>query len=412
MALPATITGFTRGTASPNNLGHMGPFKASDGDLFVVGLDANIVPADEVEVYRSPDGGNTWGSAVQTTRESSGPPNADTILSVDVNPDGDTLRVVWTTGNWADGMTTRFDVEYQEFNMATNSWSGSIDVVDSPAINTMLTARKYASVASRTSDVVIFYRGDDGASMGNDFIRVAYARGTAGSWGTTGQDPRSTAQSGEVHFYASGGVIVGSVAGDCHFVWLGASSDGEASTLRADNTVSTFVTHADFGSLDNTSRTTTTWAGASQQKIIAHQANTKTYRLEEDGSNDIALDRLLEQTHNNVAIAPRSYSYDPDNDELYAVFEELVDDLWYNFATDPDSDTDVSWGAGFEQQAATLGLVSTEFYTHSSGNGGDGVIGILYDDDGTWKYDEIVVTAGAAPIYPPFPRRQLTTVRM
>ncbi len=79
-----------------------------------------------------------------------------------------------------------------------------------------------------------------------------------------------------------------------------------------------------------------------------------------------------------------------------------------------------SWGTDTTELDADdiVGWVRAITFTHSSGNGGDRVIGILHDihpdpgGTGGVKYREIVRATPVAGAFPPFHRRKLTTVRM
>ena len=83
------------------------------------------------------------------------------------------------------------------------------------------------------------------------------------------------------------------------------------------------------------------------------------------------------------------------------------------------SDDEAAWITDTEEQdAVTCHYIRSQVFTHSSGNGGATVLGYVWDQGsngdapGFTRYDEIVLVAGGAAVYPPFPRKQRRSVRM
>jgi hypothetical protein len=385
----------------PSGYGHLGPFVASDGDLFIVGHGGTTA----IEVLRSTDGGSAWGTPVASTAGR----NVDYLSSTQ---SGDTLYVAWATVTYASGMNTLYDLEYREFNMATNAWAGSVDIVDSPNLDTATI--RTPDVARRTSDTVILYSGDHHVDMGNDFSSVVYARGTAGSWGTTGV--AVAANTGGVNWHP-GLAIVGSQAGECHFIWgrITATDALEARTLDGANSLSTMVSQGyGSGSPFPISAHAVTWDDAGTQRIAiikdAAASALNVERYNEDASDDIAhTDTTSDITGAFTADASgirRALALDPSSDDVYAFASGDgvgESDLYHTVGTDAQS-----FGSMTEDEdAITAVRISSSGYSRSGDK-----IGYIVDNSGTTIFGEIDLGGGAAPVYPPFPRRPHTSVRM
>ena len=106
---------------------------------------------------------------------------------------------------------------------------------------------------------------------------------------------------------------------------------------------------------------------------------------------------------------------DDTDDEFVAVWTDEADNtLMRSDVRDP------TWGTDTTELDADdiVGWVRAITFTHSSGNGGSRVIGIMHDihpvpgGTGGVKYREIVRATPVAGAFPPFHRRKLTTVRM
>jgi hypothetical protein len=335
-------------------------------------------------VYRSTNDGVTWGSAVTTTTS-----NAN-IGHLDVFQSGDVLYVVWDTATYASGMDTLIDIEYQEFNMATNTWSGSVDLVTSILCNNAITTCGIA-VVRRGSDSVIVHRGSDHKDMGQNFNNVVYSRGTAGSW--TNTDIAVSAASGSIH-YRSGGAFPSSQANEVHCVWNRPTTTGQnqGATIRADHSVSTVVGSNSGQYIFGTRHGVSFDDGGTFRVVVCDElsAGINIVYYGEDGSNDIAAPSfnnditvaVLVDTHLAMAIS--------DTDEVYLLFNrDDDDDLGLTQTTDITS----TWTTSEEQDAVTVAaLFGASFYTL---HGAD-VIGYIWDSNGTITYDEIEVSAGAA----------------
>ncbi len=397
-------------------------FMASDGDLFLLGTTRHTVPstsATEVTLWRSTDGGNTWNTGVETDREGEGPPSEDNIAAVSADQDGDTLYVAWMSSPRSPGMAILLDIEYQVFDLDANTWSGSFETVNTFEIDALNQGNSHTlDVARRTSDTVIIAQTDHANVMGNAYFRTAYHRGNVGSW--TG--PVDITAGGEIH-YRTGGVNVGSQAGECH---LFHRPDVTMRTLRADNTMSTAVDMGENGASSPAAFEVFQDSGGTWVigTMVAFGLNELRYhRFTEDGSNDAQTDAvsLVEDLTGNSPVGVNlplalSFAEDADVDDLYAFWSPRDDDdMDYEFKADGASGAwtgtvTESWQTGSFQSAK----INSASYTHSSGNGGATVIGVAWVTGvgGDMKYDEIVVSGGPVGGAIPYRRRQSPHVRM
>ena len=417
MTLPSTLPSGTQfnGQSGARASGKQ-LWRASDGDIYFIGIIDGGGAADEVGMYRSTDGGNTWDSAVETDREGDGPPFEDTISVVSADADGDTLYVAWQEIEAQAGMDVQTIVGFQVFDMDANTWTGSSEEVAAPG-NTIGLVR--LDVARRTSDVVVIYGHTLHRDMGQDYASVGLARGNAGSWTVVGQiDPD------DAFDYFAEGCVVGSQAGEAHLIFgTDIEADGVmlAQTIDGSNSLSTIVSQTT--SLSGYRRGSPAVAfqrsggGWAITLLVENQSTTVlVYNWTEDGSDDIAVD-----TQNSV---------EPDqvNDPKTLVWSDLDHDMYAFWSPVDDDDIDyeikddgaasswlgtvvASWQT--ENMFSGGGMVGIEL-THSSGNGGDTVIAVVWENNsGDVMYDEIVIATGAPPaVYPPFPPHKRPHVRM
>ncbi len=378
---------------------------ASDGDLFAIGFSTTTI-----SVYRSTNGGTTWGSAVTTTANR----NVDAIAGVTFG--SDLIHVVWISVLFTDAMGENVrQVEEQEFNMATNVWSASpSDIEAARAIGDTTTDTDYIGIVARTSDRVVVYPGFHN-DMGTRHRTIQAAHGTHGSW-TTQLRIDSVNGTANVH----GMTVIGSQASEAHLVWNNLTDfDLLGRTLRGDNTLSSTVTLDNAHSLTLRAQSIVSWDDAGTQRIaISGGATTvdgSVIRAGEDGSDDLAQDDTdFTDITGGAGDAPQvpALAIDTDNDELHAFFSSTDDDLFRDQSTNGASG---DWTTDVEAEDAvtTTGEeIDVFFFTHSSGNGGDTILGYIFDDAGTTKYGEVVLVSGGAAVYPPFPRRQNRRVRM
>ncbi len=387
-----TITG--AGFESQGRVLHI----ASNGDLFFI---SSAFGSTTISVYRSTNGGTTWGSAVSTTA-------GRTLSAISgVTFGTDLIAVAWNSSQYTSGMDVGTDVEYQEFNMATNAWSGSVDSV---GFFVTALASQTVGIVARTSDRVIIHPGSH-SDMGNDFKSLFIARGTSGSWTT---DIRLDDVNGDDNSY--GMAVVGSVAGDAHLIWgKDTGTELEGRTLRAANTLSTIVTlTTTIGSRNLYAQHIISWDDSGTQRIVLTQ-NAGSIRAGEDGSDDLAQDETGFTAFIDGESAGRAaLAVDEANNELYAIFPDNTDFDLHSDQTTGGAAGD--WGTDVElQDAVTVSNLRTDakYFVHSSGNGGATVIGYVFDIDGTGdiRYDEIVLIAGSAPS-PVFLHRPPRHVRM
>lgn len=377
-----TITGHSYPTFQGRLL-----FVASDGDLFAIGETGSTI-----SVYRSTDGGSTWGSAVTTTAGT----NAIAAIS-GVAFGSDLIAVAWSSDSHTPSMSNPSrDIEYQEFNMATNSWSGSVDSVGTFETD-IAPEQEVIGICARTSDRVIIHASQH-TDMGSSTRDIAISHGTSGSWTTNVRIGDSNGDR------AKWGVIAtGSDSDDAHIVFHMSPSGSGGEQGRTLNGSDSLSTRVDLVFTDTAgvrrAQQFVSWDDGGTQRINTSNFiafGHSTVQLHgEDGSLDITGDEdpgsdPFGGTDQAVALV-----VDEDEGDLYALRAHTDADLFYNVAA---GGAKANFGSPIElEDGVSVGnLIDAIWFTHTAGNGGDQVIGYIFFSSGSTKYGELVLVAGSA----------------
>jgi hypothetical protein len=396
---------------------YQGPHLVS-GALYVV--NCNNATNDNVAVLKSTDDGDTWSQAGAHS-----PTNGATEVAVAV--DGDDLHIAVVGDSYSSGMDLRQSILYYVFDTSTDSFTTTAESVADYLIDEFPQVSVGIGVRS-DGDVVITGPATHSTSMGADYERISvYVNHGLGWDGGTNIDSSVAADKGQWS-------VAGTMGSNDHFhLSYIMESDADvplyARTLDDADTLSTrIIVVADLNVVlpQNAAmappRLFTTSGSAVRVMMGAIDSavdDAKVRRLQENATTgNIELEsgegEVVPHGTEAVAADDTVFAYDDASDLMYYFYGEEGNpkDVWYVSGTDG---SDANWGTAVEWEtgvfSAVMHLVGAEVYVEPVS--GDTVIGVLMvesTNDG-YEFGKLVLEA-AAGVYPPFPRRQLTTVRM
>lgn len=378
----------------------------SRGDaLYVVGESG--ATANKLLVRKSTDGGGTWADV-----DTAGAPTLTGLQTLAVTQDAGTgnafdgggLLHMMTQSNYTApvGMTAgSHDIKYHAFDLASDSWSITNEAVMTTTLNAAISTWYNGGIALRSDgDVVVVHYGDTYANMGSDWLDVVYSRREGGSWTTnvtlTGADNNN-------HNHPVFGISA--VRGTSDGIHLRYQDSGSAlgardlATLRSNNTLSTAIDGG--GSSPGTTEFGgfLTWNNGSSQYIALSNGTLWSRSVESGGD---AATSAGEDTTPWATPQSAQYhtAYDSTNSTLYVVNnKDSTDPDQIQFATSTNDGNTWATPTVIEDQADsnTWWVIGAAIFTHSAGNGGDYVLGILIQQGttATIHYDEYVITSGS-----------------
>ena len=377
---------------------HLGSFRDGNGNLYIVAEDNNT--ADDIAVFKSSDG-TTW-----TRQDTAGQPNmTNGLASIACVLDGTVLHVASCTPNYASGMDNNVDIEYHQFY--TSDDGTNPDTWDNTNINVTVRSGDIGDAADiiddqsveiavrSDGDIIVFGPGTRNVDMGHNYLQISFWVSTNGGTSFGTENALNTAVEDQRRPRA---VIAPN--DECHVAYR---VDGStvAQTVDSADAVSTRVTVGTTNFPRPTARLITWDDGGTQRILIASAVNTGyVRRMTEDGSGDITTDLTEAQVIDaNPSGENSGLAWDSTNSDAYAFFASTDTDLFYDVGANG-----TSWGTDTEQEdATTINGVWTNFYNNT--------IAYVVLDGTTVKYGELAVTTPEG-VFPPFRRRQLTTVRM
>lgn len=358
---------------SAANRGHPGPFRHTNGDLYIVAEDLNT--ADDISVFRSTNGGSTW-----TRQDTANQPNiTNGFESLAAVLDGTTLHIITISTQYTSGMTDPIDVEYHTFSVSSNTWGTTNESVESPDMGTT-TARYYAvDVAVRSDGDVIALHPTAHTEMGSDYWALGYSRRESGSWTNNGGIQTTTAD--------QYGYMVMAPNDECHMVYRRDNTLRRGRTLDSANNLSAVI-----GINNEPDGRPITWDNSGTQQVLtvffAPASTVRVERLKEDASGDLASDTTSETIQDSTPSSASNVvgiAWDSDNSEAYVLWSGPLSDLFYDKGSHG-----ASWGTDVEQEdATTITAVWANFYNST--------IAYVVRDSTTVKYGELSVS-GADPI--------------
>jgi hypothetical protein len=358
---------------------------ASDGDLWYFRFDGT---AGDVIAYTSTDGGQTWSSG-NTWSYGGGTFTAQAFQTISWVQDGDTAHVVWyNTSN------TAIEVRYNTINLSTGSW-GTEQVIENSTGGESLSKalHKLAVVVRSDGDVVVIYGTQAEKVKGSIVSRMAAAVDTGSGFGTP--------------------VVLGTGVQD-DFNFIGGT------LLMSDDDIGVITDYATSNRLTEF-QVSGSWTG-SYTSAASTIAGAAPMGVGMDGPGTYpARVGLKVGTFIPGSMEETSAPYDDDGidtvatystNEFLCVAADTVDDYWYGAFLWPSNqdlywtvDTGSGWGTPTQWKTGTYGGTWPPYcnvFTHSSGNGGARVLGIVYYESGTGMvYDEVVIAAGPIPVTQP-----------
>lgn len=373
MALPQTI-----GTSlEVSNTGYAGPFRASNGDHYVVlQVTSN---KDVVAVYKADNGDNAWSE-----QDSSNRPISGTVT----DRQGLCATLVGTTihiATWGSSGSNRY-VHYHAFSTSSDTWTTTEEAVAGPF--SANTGDGTVSIEVRSDgDKIIWYQGPYEAIHTSNYDRIYYAVHQGTGW----SDASGFLQTGQTKQYRHVYTVMG--ASDKVHVFYSNESNTEVEHVSFDssNTVSAVEVVTTTSSANPLSRPFYFDDGGAETIIVGIMQGTTAYRYSvvNDGTpgggeavSDVAV-------HQDFAGAHRSFGIGADANtgkEYLAYVDSSTQDLWY------DTRESGSWGTDVEELDAITGKrLCVNVYVIDSG---DTVLAYVYNDNATIKYHETVIAAG------------------
>ena len=397
--------------------GKLGPVWDGNGNQYTLTEHTNTTP--NILLHKSIDGGDTWAQATVTGRPTESDPEGLGIFHDPVN-DPHRLHIITRAG---DDL-----VLYHRYHMSSHAttpdtWNVIDRTIDADAGQPAGgVASESCDITIRTSDGFIFvaYNGNDATNdVGwinhSDDDGVTFETreviDSTGGRDYTGVGITTTPNSDDVFVF-----VLDNTGADIYFDRIDSAgvvlSDGltvvatDAGTLGqvADNIIR--PVSYDDGGVDVVM---VAWQASAGEDISTRTLRDGTLQTTATGASDNATERSFGTSHQPVA------DIAVDGTTVWLMYgENATIDIFYD-----DNPDEAGWGTDTEEQdAVTCHYIHAGVGTHSSGNGGDTVLGYIWNqgDDGLAsgfnRYDEVVLVVGGTTVYPPFPRQQRRLVRM
>jgi cellulose synthase/poly-beta-1,6-N-acetylglucosamine synthase-like glycosyltransferase/transposase-like protein len=367
------------GAVTPETPGRMGPFKDSNGNLYVIVEPTHISGTgnNEPEFMKSTDGGLNW-----TFVGTSGSPTVNDLESLDIHQVGDTLHMCVQSGLGA----SNYPVTYHTFRLSDHGTNPDTwGIIDEAVVTPTTAATDQSCGISRRSDgsVVIFYRGSDGTNQ-SVYYKI---RSTGGTWGSEIELDNTAS----TDFNFSGDVLGASDKTHIFYRDDTANSIYHKSLTSGDVLSARELIELDAGT------TADHWYTVPQVYWTDPDGNEKIMTVYRDGSDDLMYSKVI--TNDGTPEARKQVSSTTVQDsptgtqssQLAAdlVVDEYTDVVIAAFSPENDRDLDIDytsndagWHADTTIRTGTMDYIKGEIFTHSSGNGGETVYGYYYEDAG------------------------------
>lgn len=381
MALPVTISD----VSFPSENYYIGPFLSSAGNVYVIPRRAST---GRIEAQKATDPTSSFSIVSAGT----GPlVQAGTLTSAWCYQVVDVIHLAFLDFGASSSLS------YCNFDMSTDTWTAEEVVLLAFDNGPQTAATDSVSIGVRSDgDVIVLYNGDGDAIMGTDYARVDYARKESGSW-TTGIPVDGA---GEDHWH--GASIVMGASDRAHLFYRNDDlDDGYHVTLTSANNLQTPTAFDATGANDHAHM-------FGKGVAFASGADTKIRVPYTDSTNKVSIAGFVSADNPTVSVVAtdvsdttlgnptRSYDLAVDVDKQWLLYVEgSTGDLW-RVNTGADNDT---WDSDVELlDAVNISELSSNIYQR----GTDIVFAYIYNDGGTIKYNEYVISSagGSATVTP------------
>jgi hypothetical protein len=380
--------------AESNNF--VGPVKDGNGNLYT--MTENCEGSPDLMIRKSHDGGDTWLAV-----DSKGFPSTEDAESLWFQQVGTTVYVLHQRSGTMVVNMHSFNTSDAASNPDT--WQLKDNQVHLP---TTAPANQAVSLVVRANgDAYAFYRTDPVSG----FQRLGYRKKPSGGvWGAESQVDTTASKSFTQVMAVKGAAEVIHVFykndTDSKILWRtldgdtlsGATILNPSSTTSDDETAASPPVYLDVG---GTERVFCAWKRLSDSFLIGVAVDGGTPGGEETVSHvavyeDPPLMASLQTVATLVA--------DPATGKIHALYaDDATHDLWHRVRNG-------TWGTQTEiLDNRDMQVMNATIFTHSAGNGGGKVIGVVYDDAqglnrGVPRYTEIAVTDTPPPAVSDTPR--------
>ena len=374
---------------------HVGPFIDGNGNMYYI---SEYTPVSHrLLLQKSTDGGEHWNEATVTGR-----PTTDDPEGVDIFQEGDDiLHIITHRGSDL--------IEYHEYFMSSHgtpdTWNTIDDQIDANAGNPAI--GDGCSIIKRPSDgkIFVFYMGLSGTAT------IWYTDDNGdGTWQTWKEVDTTANRFSGTH------AVLNPDTSDIWFFYMDQDNldiyvqllaDGQDDVEGAGGRDLVASVTFDVNAENNTLRAVY-YDDGGVEVIFAtwHHRNggdLNEYRTMRDGTLQTAGDATefdVERSggggHSGVA------DLGLEGKKVHIIYSRLSDnDIWHG-----ENDDEGGFGSDVERNdAVTCLYIRTAVFTHSSGNGGDTVLGYCWEDGadgrnaGFLRYDELVLTEGDPSIH-------------
>lgn len=357
----------------------------ADGDIYHL-----VEPSESLNIcmmIKSSDGGKTWREMDGGNR-----PVTPDIEAADFFVDGDTIHV---------GIQHNNDAYYHRFRMSDHATNPDTwEITDEPVATGITRDQQTAAIAARSDGTIVMFYQELVSSFGVMRYKI---RSTGGTWGSA-----VTLDSTASTWFPGCTIIRG--ASDLIHIFYTDTTNGNLyhKSLNSSDTLSgRELVYNDMGTTESSDRLNMTkpvyWDDAGDEKIMVallDQSDTKLYSvlITNDGTPDTA-DAASDHTSENneggngqVIAAMSEY-----NDTVYLIYGRLSSPFGIWLTT---NDNDGGWDTDVEQVASVnLDWMQSTIVQHSVANGGNLVLGYVYDDGSnggtgnTWFGEYVIVNA-------------------
>lgn len=377
MALPSTVTG---SWSVHRNMTH-GPFLVS-GNLYVFTVDTG---ASKYRAYKSTDNGDTWNE--QDSANAPGLSATTAAGSLFVFQVGTTLYVARSNSGASNVIVVQ--------SFASDAWGSSSSTTSAPPVNAVVGGLHisgsqpwYLAVRSG-GDYVLFYQSNTESVMGTARRRFSYKIYSAGAWGTAVQFGTGVAD----HYDLRAAILGASDRVHAFYTKAASSNTGFHRSLSSSNVLDTENSFSGPGNIDNYDfGLPVAFANGGNTEVAIPYVNSSGATISVNRLNSGA-----NPSHTQTAAGDAGAEFTSSNPGALAV-SGTTKYLFYPQSANKDlyRDSDGgsnTWGTDATQEASiTCAGVNANLVTSA--------IGILFDDNGTVKYDAYALTVTTSDVIP------------